>query len=247
MATIVSALFDDALDARAFYHRLRDELRVPEDAITIAGLHDETVENVREKGAETERYAAGVGGGAAAGALLGIAAVLLPGLAPFALAGAAVAASTAIGAAAGGLATWLSGWGVSEEEAAHYERRVEEGAIYVGLDLGRAPLTQGEVLDEIHRFHGVFGGREGGAELEPTAAPGLPNTMEPELRNVPQAVTTASTAGYVTPEGGYTPVVSGDTDEHDEREAELTAPTAETIPVDEDASDEGRVVVHHGG
>lgn len=244
MAAIVSALFEGALDARRFYHRLRDELGVPDDAITIAGLPDEReTDPAAEEGGETERYAAGVGGGAAAGVLLGVAASLIPGLVPLAVVGGAIAAAAAAGAVAGGLATYLAGWGVPHEEAAHYARRVEEGAVYIGIDLRRAPLAQGQVLEEIERFHGVFAGREAGDPLAVTAAEALPDTVEPQFRRVPQPVTTESTAGYVA-EGGYAPVAEG---ERQHREEAAAPPAAETIPVEEDETDEGPVAVHHAG
>jgi hypothetical protein len=170
MATIVSAIFEDSGDAGRFYQWLRDERGAPDAAIIIAGVPPSHPTVEHERGEGTERFALGIGAGAAAGMLLGATAFLIPGLSPAVLAGggaaalgadtAALTGGAAIGALAGGLTTWLTRWGVHEDRAPDYAEEVESGRIYVGLDLDQTSIGQGDLIDALHEFHGEFMGRE---------------------------------------------------------------------------------------
>src|SRR4029450_12785987 len=80
--------------------------------------------------------------GAGIGALLGVAALAIPGVGPLAAAGAiassAIPGAAAIGAGGGGVAGGLTGFlkdhGVSDDDAAYYESRINEGGIFVSAD-----------------------------------------------------------------------------------------------------------------
>ncbi|HET8836963.1 MAG TPA: general stress protein [Gemmatimonadales bacterium] len=82
-----------------------------------------------------------VGGGVLGGIvglLAGVGALVIPGIGPI-IAGGALASTLAgagIGAAAGGLIGALVGMGVPEEDAKHFERGFEEGAVLVTVAAG---------------------------------------------------------------------------------------------------------------
>src|SRR4029079_17005737 len=87
--------------------------------------------------------AKGALGGAGLGAILGVAALAIPGVGPLAAAGAiassaipgAAAIGAGVGAVAGGLTGFLKDHGVSDEDAAYYEGRINEGGIFVSVDV----------------------------------------------------------------------------------------------------------------
>ena len=163
---IISATFDH----RAQAARAIDDLRkagVPDKSISIiAKQGDETVatdgsgdDDIRDADHKGSGTAKGLGIGAGVGAVAGFTALLIPGVGPFIAAGAvaetlgligsAVATSAAVGAVAGGLTGALVKYGVSEDDARHYERRIDGGAPFVGVDAdnaGVAPRAVQEIL-----------------------------------------------------------------------------------------------------
>lgn len=178
---LVSAAFDDRLQAERAIADLRSA-GVPDRAISVIARHgDETVattgagdadrHDVDDKGSGTAK---GLGVGAGVGAVAGLAALFIPGVGPFIAAGAvaetlgvigsAAATSAAVGAAAGGLTGALIDYGVSEEEARHYDRRINEGAVFVGVDIDHAGVAPQTVRDVLY----AAGGRSAGAGAAPT-------------------------------------------------------------------------------
>ena len=157
---IVSAVFDSSEEAERALSELRSA-GVDQDCISIIGRHgeqsdtdidgDSDGDGMNESGAVK-----GAIGGAVGGTLLGIAALAIPGVGPFVAAGAI--ASTAIpgaaaigagaGAIAGGLTGLLSGHGVSDEDAAYYEDRINDGGIFLSVDTDEARVD-GETAREI--------------------------------------------------------------------------------------------------
>lgn len=153
---IVSAVFDSSDEAERALSELRSQ-GVDDDCVSIIGRHgeqsgtDSDGDGVNESGAVK-----GAIGGAVGGTLLGIAALAIPGVGPFVAAGAI--ASTAIpgaaaigagaGAVAGGLTGLLTGHGVSDEDAAYYEERINEGGIFLSVDTGEANVST-ETAQEI--------------------------------------------------------------------------------------------------
>ena len=157
---IAAALFD----SRERAERAVDELReagVPNDHISVIALHQGEAReedghgHVRETRDHQDNKATGALKGLAAGgvvgALAGLGALVIPGVGPFIAAGAlaetlgaagsAAVVSGAVGAAAGGLTGALVDYGLSREHAEHYERRIREGAVFVGVE------TQGSERD----------------------------------------------------------------------------------------------------
>ncbi len=103
--------------------------------------------------------ASGALAGIVIGGLAGLASVLLfPGVGPFLIGGpiasaiglsgaaAGSAAGAATGAVAGGLIGALTGYGLSSQEASHYESRVKEGAILLVVP---ARVGQSSEVEEI--------------------------------------------------------------------------------------------------
>ena len=149
---IAAAVFDSRTRAEQAVHELRDA-GVPEKAISVISLHDGETRETDGGGHTTHDHdgdnkASGAmkglltGGGV--GAVAGLAALAIPGVGPFIAAGAraetlgavgsAAVVSGAVGAAAGGLTGALVDYGVDREHAEHYERRIKEGAVFVGVD-----------------------------------------------------------------------------------------------------------------
>jgi hypothetical protein len=175
MANIVSAVFDDPMDAQRAVDYLRDS-GVSENAISVVsrrGDDYDTVgavdddDDVADDAADAGKGAmTGLGVGAGVGALFGIAAAAIPGIGPFITAG---ALANAIGATAGGavagavvggtsgaLAGALSHWGLNEAESRYYAGEVERGGTFVGVDLSQTSLDAGTVRDAFRRFNGRF-------------------------------------------------------------------------------------------
>jgi hypothetical protein len=124
------------------------------EALKTAGfLEQEIGVAARDKGQQkdiTESTGTGAAEGAGKGAvgggvlggivglLAGVGALVIPGIGPI-IAGGALASTLAgagIGAAAGGLIGALVGMGVPEEDAKHFERGFEEGAVLVTVAAG---------------------------------------------------------------------------------------------------------------
>lgn len=143
----ISAVFDDRSEAETAIRELRsagfdtDRLSVigrDEGQTTVSDGTGELVED--DSGSDAAK---GALGGAGIGALLGIAALAIPGVGPLAAAGAiagsAIPGAAAIGAGAGALAGGLTGLlkdhGVDDDDANYYETRINDGGIFVSVDL----------------------------------------------------------------------------------------------------------------
>ncbi|HEU4752587.1 MAG TPA: general stress protein [Armatimonadota bacterium] len=178
MADIVSAVFDDAMDAQRAVDWLRDN-GVPQDAISVASRESDRYHATGDMADEDEPAAvgasdagkgalAGAGIGAGVGALFGLAAAAIPGIGPFITAGAlasalgttagAAVSGAIVGATSGGLAGALSHWGLNETESRYYAGEVERGGTYVGVDLERTGLGREVVMDAFRRYDGRFAG-----------------------------------------------------------------------------------------
>jgi len=158
---LVSAVFDSRSEAERAVSELRS-----------AGLNDSAISIIAQRdGENTETDGAGeavtdvVGKtalGAGVGTLLGIAALAIPGVGPLVAAGAIAAVAVpgaaltgaAIGAAAGGIAGLLTNHGVSDEDAAYYEGRLNEGGVFVSVDTSDAALGSETASDILYRNGG---------------------------------------------------------------------------------------------
>lgn len=166
---IASAVFDTHAQAE----RAVTELRA-------AGVSDRSISVVHKtsdgavKGAEHEKHehdtkASGAGKGAAigagVGALAGLGALAIPGVGPFialgamaeaiGLIGSAAVTSGIVGAAAGGLSGALMNYGVDEEDARYYERRLNEGGYWVGVDSTETKLDRSALERILHTAGGT--------------------------------------------------------------------------------------------
>ncbi|HEV2079706.1 MAG TPA: hypothetical protein VGR19_07410 [Allosphingosinicella sp.] len=120
--------------------------------------HDRDHDDSDNKGSGAAK---GAGIGAGVGALAGLAALAIPGIGPFVALGAvaetlgvigsAAATSAVVGAAAGGIAGAMMDYGVSEEDARYYDKRVREGDVWVGVDTTSSavdPVTVQRILKD---------------------------------------------------------------------------------------------------
>lgn len=159
---LVSAVFDTHSEAERAVSDLRTA-GFDDSAVSIIAQHDG--ENTATDGAGEDATADVVGKtalGAGAGTLLGIAALAIPGVGPFLAAGAiagvaipgAALTGAAVGAAAGGLAGLLTDHGVSEDDSAYYEDRINEGGVFVGVDTSNGRLTPEQASDILYRNGG---------------------------------------------------------------------------------------------
>ena len=156
---IAAAVFDSRERAERAVDELRDA-GVPNDHISVIALHDGEareedgeghVRETRDHDNKATGALKGLATGGVVGAVAGLGALLIPGIGPFIAAGAlaetlgvagsAAVVSGAVGAAAGGLTGALVDYGLSREHAEHYERRIREGAVFVGVE------TQGSERD----------------------------------------------------------------------------------------------------
>ena len=152
---IVSAIFNHRNEA----DRALAELHAAGvDDRDISMLHRDTDEHRRHHDHDehdkpdnkASGTAKGLGIGAGVGAVAGVGAIFIPGIGPFlamgavaetlGLIGSAAATSAAVGAAAGGIAGALMDYGVREEDARHFDRRLNEGGIWIGVDADRTSL-----------------------------------------------------------------------------------------------------------
>jgi hypothetical protein len=134
----------------------RDAAERAVDTLRAAGFHDEHigwamkgeekpegVENAA-KGAATGAVTGGVIGGVAAAAAM----AFIPGVGPFIGGGvlATVLGSAGIGAAAGGLLGALTGMGLSDDEAKHYEGEFKSGRALVTVNAGARYTEAADIL-----------------------------------------------------------------------------------------------------
>ena len=99
--------------------------------------------------AETGAVGGGVLGGVV-GLLAGVGALAIPGIGPIIAGGvlASTLAGAGIGAAAGGLIGALAGMGVPEEDARHFERGFQQGAVLVTVQAGGDAVRARQALLE---------------------------------------------------------------------------------------------------
>lgn len=152
---LVSAVFDSQSDAERAVSQLRNA-GVQDSDISVIAQQDG--KNTTSDGSGEEAATDVVGKtalGAGAGTLLGIAALAIPGVGPLIAAGAiagvavpgAALTGAAIGAAAGGLTGLLTDHGVSSDDAAYYEERVNDGGVFVSVDLQNGRLDARSAQD----------------------------------------------------------------------------------------------------
>ena len=147
MQKTIFGIFTDRQRVEECINRLKDEGFDAQDISIVMKDRREAQEMGENTGTD---IVGGAASGATTGALLGglaglVASFMLPGLGAFFIGGplaaalglTGAAASTvsgaATGAVAGGLLGALTGFGLSREDAKHYEERVNEGAILVAV------------------------------------------------------------------------------------------------------------------
>jgi len=163
---LISAVFDSRADAEAAVQELRSA-GADTDHVSLVG-RDEGRTTVNDGSGEVtdddagKDAAKGALGGAGLGAILGIAALAIPGVGPLAAAGAiassaipgAAAIGAGVGAVAGGLTGYLKDHGVSDEDASYYERRINEGGIFVSVDTSDSDISPQDARDILTRNGG---------------------------------------------------------------------------------------------
>lgn len=137
----IVGVFDNEVQVSRTLEDLKAVGFTEQDISVIAKDHEEIERIEHETNMDTaEGMASGAatGGvlGGVAGLLIGLGALTIPGIGPILAAGPIAATFTGaiVGAGAGGLAGGLVGYGVPEEDARHYDQRVNEGAILVLVD-----------------------------------------------------------------------------------------------------------------
>ncbi|WP_324808789.1 hypothetical protein SH584_04195 [Sphingomonas sp. LY29] len=159
---LVSAVFDNHAEADKAVSELRAN-GVEDQAISVIAQSDGKNTTTDGSGAEAATDVVGKTAlGAGAGTLLGIAALAIPGVGPLVAAGAIAATAVpaaaltgaAVGAAAGGLTGLLSDHGVNSDDASYYEERVNEGGVFVSVDLQNAGLNAETASDILYRAGG---------------------------------------------------------------------------------------------
>ncbi len=150
-SNLVSATFDNQAEAQRAVRQLR-EAGVQDSAISVIAQADgESAVTTDGAGDEVVKDAVGTAAlGAGAGTLLGIAALAIPGVGPLLAAGAIASAAipgaaitgAAIGAAAGGITGLLKDHGVSHEDAEYYENSINNGGVFVSVDVSAAPIDR---------------------------------------------------------------------------------------------------------
>ena len=156
---LVSAVFDSRSEAERAVTELRSA-GIRDSAISLVTQHDG--DHGRDHDGDSTRT--GLGIGMTAGAVLGFGALLIPGVGPFLAAGAlaetlgvtggAIAAGALTGTAVGGLAGALKEHGVSDEDAAYYEDRINRGGVFVSVDPHKTDVDDGLARDILYRAGG---------------------------------------------------------------------------------------------
>jgi uncharacterized membrane protein len=166
-SNLISAAFDTRMEAERAVTELRSA-GVRDSAISIIAQHDgkntttDATGTVTNEGEHTHGLAKGIIGGAGIGTVLGIAALAIPGVGPLVAAGAiatsaipgAALTGAAIGAAAGGLTKMLTDHGVSDDDAVYYEKRINEGGVFVSVDTADAGVSSETASDILYRAGG---------------------------------------------------------------------------------------------
>jgi hypothetical protein len=150
----VVGIFTNTRDAKKAFDELR-QAGFRNEHLGVVGRDDDVRTEVT--GTSEGKAIAGAATGAAAGAGigllwgLGVAANLIPAIGPVIAGGtfAALAASAAAGAASAGIAGALIGWGIPEDEAAHYESEVKSGRILVTVTAGDRWADAEEIIERM--------------------------------------------------------------------------------------------------
>jgi len=153
-SSVVSAAFEIQAQAEHSVAELRLQ-GFPNEDIGIAVRQDESRKNDQIAENAGRRAEEGLAVGAVVGGALGTAAsLLIPGVGLVMAWGILVVAleGASLGAAAGGLIGGLTGLGLTEEEARHYDREVEAGHPIVVARAG----TRGDEAREILRRCGGY-------------------------------------------------------------------------------------------
>ena len=133
------------------------------DHISVVAREDGETTHTDGSGAEAAKDVIGKGAlGGGIGALLGVAALAIPGVGPLVGAGAIAAAAaggaavtgTVVGGAAGAIAGALQDHGVSEEDSAYYETRLNDGGIFVSVDTSGTNISAAEASSILSRNGG---------------------------------------------------------------------------------------------
>jgi hypothetical protein len=137
----------------------RDQAERAVDALRQAGFTDEHIGwamKHEEKPEGTEDAAKGAGTGALAGGALGAAGAaaamaLIPGVGPFLAGGylGTVLIAAGGGAVAGGLLGGLTGMGLSEDEAKHYDEQFKAGRAVVTVNAGDRYTAAADILQQM--------------------------------------------------------------------------------------------------
>ena len=153
---LVSAVFDNRTDAERAVTELRNA-GINDSNISIVAQDDSnnavTTDGSGEEVAKDVIGTAALGAGV--GTLLGIAALAIPGVGPLVAAGAIASAAipgaaltgAAIGAAAGGITGLLKDHGVSDDDAAYYERSINDGGTFVSVEADGATIDRQTAQD----------------------------------------------------------------------------------------------------
>ena len=160
---VVTAIFDRRDEAEGAVEALV-AAGVPKDAISVlwrTGRFLDFEDSGRE-GHGKLSVAAAVAGGGIAGALLGIAVIAVPGLGAVAAAGAlassavssVAAVSAAIGATGGAIARMLSDLDVEGNDANYFARQIQQGKVFVAVDLRIAADGRDAVRQILHQREG---------------------------------------------------------------------------------------------
>lgn len=147
MQQTILGIFNDRSDAEDAINRLRDDGFNPKDISIVMKDNREAQDMGNDTGTNVAGGAVtGAATGAAVGGIAGLlAGTVMPGLAGFLIGGpigaalgltgaaATTVSGAATGAVAGGLIGALMGFGLTNDEAKHYESRINEGAILLAV------------------------------------------------------------------------------------------------------------------
>lgn len=171
---VQSAIFDSQAEAQRAVADLR-AAGVDDDAISLVAHHNRTTTTTDADGHVTDEehtsLVRGILGGGALGAGLGVAALAIPGVGPLAAAGviaasavpAAMGTGAVLGAIGGSLNEVMKGHGVSDEDAAYYGDRMQNGAVFVSVDTDRTAVPAGRIDDVLYSAGGHNSSRQRGA------------------------------------------------------------------------------------
>lgn len=160
--TLVSAVFDTHVEAERAVSELRSA-GLNDSAVSIIAQHDGKNTTTDGAGADAATDVIGKTAlGAGVGTLLGIAALAIPGVGPLVAAGAIASAAVpgaaltgaAVGAALGGVTGLLTDHGVSKDDAAYYEGRINEGGVFVSVDTSTAGVSSDQASEILYRHGG---------------------------------------------------------------------------------------------